>query len=597
MGYVLKTSLKLCFMAVVVAPGVAITGVIAAAQQQEVQETERSSVLQQRPNRQRPGDEAPRPTAFPPFVYESVPNINSSASDFVPVPDRWRQFYAGKWYDPYNQNVLKGDVPVFGSPGHEWFFETSIISDSLVERRSLPLPVGAVSSSRWRSNNTFGSTSQSIFAQTVVASFALIRGNTSFKPPELEFRVTPAFNFNHVDVNEAGVLYADPARGTNRNDEHLGFNELFADIHLADLTERYDFVSSRIGIQKFISDFRGFVFSDEAPGVRVFGNYDNNKWQYNLAWFSRLDKDTNSGINTFDNRHEQVFVANLFRQDAPVLGHTLQLNLLHRRDTAGDYGDHYDNNGVLVRPSLLGDARPKNLYNTYFGLTGDGHFDRINSTAALYYVTGRESHNPIAQQGVDVSAGMAAFELSYDHNWIRYRTSVLWASGDKNPYDDTATGFDAIVDNPNFAGGDLAYWQRLNVPFIGGGGVNLVNRNSFLPNLRAGKEEGQSNYVNPGLRLVNAGVDFELTPKLKLINNLTFLQFDDTSVIRAVRQDGSISRNIGYDLSSGLVYRPFLNNNVILRAGASALFTDSGFENLFGDRVLFDLFTNLTLQY
>lgn len=547
--------------------------------------------------RQRPGDESPRPTRFPPFVYESVPDINSSASDFVPVPDRWRQFYAGKWYDPYNQNVLKADVPVFGAPGHEWFFDLSIISDSTYERRTLPLPVGGVSTSRSGRNNTFGNRDQSIFAENVVTSFALVRGNTSFKPPEFEFRATPVFNFNYVDVNEAGVLYADAERGSDRNDEHVGFSELFADVHLGNLTERYDFVSSRVGIQKFISDFRGFVFSDEAPGARIFGNYDNNLWQYNLAWFSRLDKDTNSGVNTFDSRHEQVIVANVYRQDAPVVGHTLQFSIIHRRDTAGDEGDHYDNNGFLVRPALVGDERPKNLYNTYFGINGDGHFGRINSTAAAYYVTGRETHNPIAQQGVDVSAGMAALELSYDKDWVRFRTSFFWASGDRNPYDDTANGFDAIADNPNFAGGDLAYWQRLGIPLIGGGGVNLVNRNSFLPDLRAGKEEGQSNFVNPGLRLYNIGVDFELTPKLKLVNNASFLQFDDTSTLEALRQDGGISRNIGYDLSSGIVYRPFLNNNVILRAGASALLSDSGLNNLYGDRVLFDLFTNLTLQY
>ena len=37
---------------------------------------------------------------FPETIYESVQPIESSASGFVPVPDRWRMFYAGKWYDP-----------------------------------------------------------------------------------------------------------------------------------------------------------------------------------------------------------------------------------------------------------------------------------------------------------------------------------------------------------------------------------------------------------------------------------------------------------------------------------------------------------------
>lgn len=553
-------------------------------------------VAEEVPTRQRPGDE-PRPITFPPYVYESVPDINTSSSAFISVPDRWRQFYTGKFYDPYNQNVLKGDIPVFGSPGHEWFFEATVISDTLVESRTLPLPVGNASTNAPQSTDTFGERTQQIFNQNVLTSFSLYQGATSFKPPEIELRLTSAFNYNNVSLEEIGILRVDPERGKDRDDNHMGLQEAFIDLHLANITERYDFISSRAGIQYFLSDFRGFVYSDNAPGVRLFGNYDNNKYQYNLAWFSRLDKDTNSGLNTFDSRHEQVFIANLYAQDALVLGHTLQGSVLHRIDNAGEYAFDYDNNGFLVRPAPFGDQTPKNVESTYIGISGDGHFDRINSTAALYYVTGSESHNPIAGQAVDISAGMAALELSYDVDWIRFRTSFFWASGDRDPFDDKAQGFSAIADNPNFAGGDLSYWQRLGIPLIGGGGVGLVGPFSLLPELRAGKEEGQSNFVNPGLRLYNIGVDFELTPTLKLINNISFLQFDSSAVLRTLRQDGSIDRDIGFDFSSGFLFRPFLNNNVQIRLGASALVTDSGFENLYGDKVLYDVFSNLILQY
>ncbi|MBX7144246.1 MAG: hypothetical protein K1X79_07325 [Oligoflexia bacterium] len=546
--------------------------------------------------RQIPGQDA-RPTKFPPFVYESIPNYETSASDFVSVPDRWRQFYKGKFYDPYNQNVLKGDIPVFGAPGHEWFFESTIISDTLLERRALPLPVGGPSTNSSESTDTFGERRQGIINENLLTSFSLYKGATSFKPPEFEFRLTPVFNYNYVDIEETGVLRVNPEYGNTRDDNHMGLQDAFVDIHLADLSERYDFLSLRAGIQNFISDFRGFVFSDSAPGVRLFGNYENNIWQYNLAWFSRLDKDTNSGLNTFDSRHEQVFLANIYHQDLPIPGHGISFSVLHRRDSAGDFADDYDNNGFLVRPAPIGDERAKNISTTYIGLSSDGHIGRINSTAAFYYVTGSESHNPIAGQEVDINAAMLAMELSYDIDWIRLRASFFWASGDHDPFDGRATGFDSIVDNPNFAGGDLSFWQRLGIPLIGGGGVNLVNAGSLLPDLRPGKEEGQSNFVNPGLRLYNLGVDFELTPKLKLINNASFLQFDNVSVLRAVRQDGSFDRSIGFDFSSGLLYRPFLNNNVQVRVGASALVTDKGFENLFGDRVLFDVFSNLILQY
>ncbi len=545
--------------------------------------------------RQRPGSEDK--TIFRPFIYESVPDINSSASEFVPVPDRWRQFYTGKWYDPYNQNVLKGDIPVFGSPGHEWFLEMGVISDTMFERSKIALPVGVASTSESGRLNTIGNGSLSIAVQNIIPSFSLIRGNTTFKPPEFELRAIPVINFNHVESEETGVLNIDPSEGKDRDDEHVGFLDLFADVHLANISPQYDFISSRVGIQQFQSDFRGFVFTDSAPGLRLFGNSENNLWQYNLAAFSRLDKDTNSGINTFDSRHEKVFVGNLYRQDWPVHGHQISGSVIYREDTAGDYGFHYDENGFLRRPASIGDEREKNIYSTYFGLTADGHIDRINTTSAAYYVTGSESHNPIAAQKVNVSAFMFAQEISYDIDWIRLRASALWASGDSDPYDDRATGFDAIVDNPNFAGGDLSYWQRQALPLIGGGEVFLVNRNSFLPNLRAGKEEGQSNYVNPGIRLLNVGADFEVLPQLKLITNISYLQFDQVETLNALRQDGSFNRDIGFDFSAGILYRPFLNNNIQFRFGASALEPKDGVKNLYGDETLYTLFTNLILEY
>jgi len=538
------------------------------------------------------------PEQFPGYIYESIPPIENSASDFIPTPDRWRMFYAGKWYDPYNQNVLKGDIPVFGKAGEEWFTELSIISDTLYEARRLPVPVGFASTKRPNSNNVFGDGDQWAFVQNVITSFGLIKGNTSFKPPDFELRIAPVFNFNHVEVDEDGIVKADPTAGDVRSDNYVGFQELFADFHLANISERYDFVSSRIGIQQFNADFRGFLYNDNQPGTRFFGNYDDNKTQFNIAAFSRLDKDVNSGINTmFTDRHEDVYVANMFRQDMLALGHTMLFSVVHREDTAGDSGERYDRNNFLVRPVPLGDQRPKNVYSTYLGIGGDGHFGRVNTTTQFYYVTGSESHNQLANRQVDINAGMFAQELSYDIDFVRVRTSVMWASGDRDPYDGKATGFDAIFDNPNFAGGDLAFWQRQAIPFIGGGGTNLVNRNSLLPNLRPTKELGQSNFVNPGLRVYNIGMDVEVLPELKVISNVSYLQFDQTATLESLRQDGSIARDIGVDLSLGLLYRPFLNNNVQVRVGSGVLLPAAGHENLFGDRVNYDAFTNLIFQY
>lgn len=195
-----------------------------------------------------------------------------------------------------------------------------------------------------------------------------------------------------------------------------------------------------------------------------------------MAWFNRLDKDTNSGLNTsFEDRYEQVLVSNLYLQDRPVLGQNLQLSAIYRQDRAGNHEQEYDQNGFLVRPAAFGSERPKNIYNSYLGLNADGHLGRINTTGAFYYAYGSESHNQIAQRSTMISAFMTALELSYDIDWTRLRTSFFYSSGDSDPTDGKATGFDSIADSPNFAGGDLSYWQRQGLPLLGGGGVNLVN--------------------------------------------------------------------------------------------------------------------------
>lgn len=568
-----------------------------AAKDKSVKSAEERLLTPPAPERQRPGSD-PVPSAFPPYIYESIPDIRTSASEFTPVPDRWRMLYAGKWYDPYNQNVLKGDIPIFGDPAEPWFFETSIIADTLVEHLKIPIPVGGQSTRRPNSVDTFGNGRVNVVNQNIFTSFSLINGNTTFKPPDFEFRVSPVFNYNHLNAAENGVLRVDPGFGTERDDAHFGFQELFIDKHITNISDRYDFISSRIGIQQFNADFRGFIYNSNEPGVRIFGNWDNNKWQYNAAWFTRLEKDTNSGLNTaFDMRHEDVAILNIYRQDAPVYGHTLQASIIHRADNVGDNDPHFDSNGILRRPASIGDERAKNVSTTYFGLNGDGHFGRFNTTASAYYAIGSESHNPIAQKQVDIRAGMLAAEVSYDIDWVRLRTSLFYASGDSDPLDGTATGFDAIADSPNFAGGDLSYWQRMSIPFIGGGGVALVNGRSFLPDLKAGKEEGQSNFVNPGIRLVNFGVDFDLTPKLRLITNASYLEFDTVAPLKTLRQDGSFDREIGVDLSAGFLYRPFLNNNVQVRLGASTLLPGDGLNGLFKDESFYDVFTNLILLY
>ena len=524
----------------------------------------------------------------------------------LPVPDRWRIMESlgqkQRWWDPYNINTIKGDKPFepLQHWGPDWFVNLGAVSDSLLEARRIPVPVGAQSSERPSAFNLLAGTAQSSLVQTLILSASLIKGNTTFKPPDYEFKFTGAFNLNYTQTNEVRAVNVDPQRGVNRTDRQFGVQEAFVDKHLRNVSDRYDFDSVRIGIQPFISDFRGFVFNDLPFGVRLFGTRDNNLWQYTLAWFRRLEKDTNSGLNDIlkRTRNDDTFVANAFRQDWPVLGHTTQATVLLNINREGGRGDFYDRNGFLVRPAVVGDVRPHNYSVAYFGLNGDGHFGRWNLTSSAYLALGSATYDPIAQRSQRIAASFATAEVSRDFDWLRVRATGLFASADLNPFDGRSTGFDAIFENPQIAGADTSFWIRQAVPLIGGGGVALSGRNGVLPSLRSTKDQGQSNFVNPGLLLLGLGADADLTPQWRLIGNASHLSFGNTSVLQVLRNQGGISRQLGVDLSLALQYRPFMTQNIVFNASIAGLLPGKGYKQMFNsDKRPYSALANLLLTF
>ena len=528
------------------------------------------------------------------------PIENWQATQGAPVPDRWRLIsnlgvMRDQILNPYTQNTLKGDKPI---RGHDEFLLVSLISDTVFEPRSIPTPVAAQAPDRAGANGIFGGDTQNAFLQSVILSLVYLKGDTTFRPPDVELHITPVFNFNHAHVQENRALRVDPRESTTRRETFIGMQELFADYHLRNVSDRYDFDSVRFGIQPISLDFRGFLFQDFPISARLFGTRDNNRWQYNLLWARRLEKDTNSGLNAINRtpREDDLFAANLYRQDWPVLGFTSQALIAHNRNREG--GDFFfDRNGFLARPASLGTERGRNYQVTYLGLNGDGHFGRDNLTVSGYLAVGRETRGVFKDASRDILAGFAAAEWSRDYDWIRARVSALWASGDDDPYDDTANGFDAVFENPIFAGADTSYWIRQGVPLIGGDGVTLSTRNGVLNNLRTSKEHGQSNFTNPGTMLLGVGGDFDLTPELRLSTNFNHLWFADTTVVEVARNQGGISKSIGWDLSTALIWRPFQNQNAVLRLSYAQLLPGAGFEALFPDEDAYSLLANVTFTY
>ena len=545
-----------------------------------------------------PGAEMPQPEVLPP-----------ASEVFLPEPDRWSipmpewnrygkkgefPYVKGRWWDPFNRNKLKGDQPVIGQ---RTFFNLTGASETFFDGRRVPSPSN-VSAARPGSTEFFGRGEQALLTQNFRFSFDLFHGDTAFRPVDWRIRVTPEFNINYLKTRELGLVNIDVREGTARTDGHAGLQEAFFEYKLHDLSPNYDFLSLRAGIQSFTSDFRGFLFVDEQPGVRIFGNLHSNRWEYNLAYFYMLEKDTNSGLNTFKRRHQQVLVGNLYLQDFLWPGYTAQFSVHFNKD---DATVHFDENDFLVRPAPIGNVvfggvRPHNIRAGYLGWTGNGHIRRLNISHAFYQAFGRDDFNTIAKRAVTINAQMVAVELSVDKDWARLRGSFFWASGDANPRDARARGFDAILDFPVFAGGIFSLWNREGIRLTGTG-VTLTPPNSLLPSLRSNKEEGQANFVNPGLFLFNVGADFEVTPKLRSVINVNFLRFDRTEVLELLLFQAPLHHTIGVDYNVGFQYRPPLTENITLTVGAAALTPGRGFRDIYTGKTLFSLFANLLLRF
>lgn len=478
-----------------------------------------------------------------------------------------------KLWHPYLQSLLKGDAPIYGQ---DVFLNITVEDFFQFEARKLPTPSG-VSTARPNSSEFFGLSDQLFYSNDFSIGVDLFQGETAFKPIDWAVRLLGVYNHNYIDVEERNVVNPNPQNGTTREKEFFSLQEAFGEVHLRDLSNNYDFISVRAGIQPFVSDFRGFIFNDTNLGVRIFGNYDDNRWQYNLAGFDMLEKDTYSDLNEFSRRKQQVYAANVFRQDLLWKGYTGELSFVANFDNSSR---HYDKNGFITRPAPIGNVRDHYVQAYYLGWTGDGHIGWLNIDHAFYQVFGEDGFNGIAGRRVDINAQMAALELSIDKDWLRHKLSVFYASGDHDPRDSHATGFDTIFDRPFFIGGPFSFFAHQGFN-LGGTAVNFKQPDSLVIDFRTSKSEGQANFVNPGAIIVGYGLDADITPKLKGFMNVNYIWTADTAVTEQVLFTNHASNNFGLDCSLGFQWRPLLTENIIVSAGVGFLVPGQGYKDIY----------------
>jgi hypothetical protein len=515
-----------------------------------------------------------------------LPTPDTAALPGPAAQDRWRVIdqigVPATLVNPYaTNNLLKGDRPLLDRPifGGNWFFNGTATSNTLLESRRIP--VSAVQGTPFLDPRQ-----QQFNSQTLSIDTVLYRGDTIFQPPDLQFRFTPTFNYSSTHTNGQQV-------STNT----FGAQALFVEEHLRDVSANYDFDSVRVGIQAVNSDFRGFILADQPVGIRVFGTRDNDVYQYNVGVFRPLPKNAarqaEFGAGFPDN---DIVLANLYVQDLFRPGLTSEFLFLYNRNRAPGTEIVADKANLGAAPATFVNGTRHNYDVAYLGYSVDGHVGKVNLTGSHYQVLGLEEASEFGAQHTRVQANFAAVELSRDFDWIRIRASGLYASGDSDPLDKTAHGFDGLSQSALFAGADSSFFIHQQLP-LAASQINLKVRDSLFPDLRSSAAPGESNYENPGLRLVGLGADLDFSPALRLSLDANHLWFDQTATLAAVLGRSLPSRDLGTDLSFDLFYRPLDSQNVILRLTAARLLTAPATRALTGGNAPFSAFFNLILTY
>ena len=127
--------------------------------------------------------------------------------------------------------------------------------------------------------------------------------------------------------------------------------------------------------------------------------------------------------------------------------------------------------------------------------------------------------------------------------------------------------------------------------------VALSTRNGLLNNLRSSKEQGQSNFDNPGTLFFGVGVDMDLMPEVRLTLNANSLYMTESEIVERARLQRNVDNHLGYDLSASVIWRPLMSQNIVIRAAYATILPADGFKALFPDQDLGYFMLNALFAY
>jgi hypothetical protein len=469
-------------------------------------------------------------------------------------------------FDPYHQNTLKADYPLAG----DWFLQLNALNTVVYKSRSnldFRNIFPDTPTRTFLSHNNF-------FNENVFYGFELRHHQDVFVPSNFKIHMDGVFDHKQ----NPNAIKQDTA-------DNAHVFDAFVDVRLFDAGhDNFDLTFLRAGIQAFQSDFHGLIFNDEGLGGRIFGEFRKNRIRYDIVGLKLFQKNAVSGFIDFSKPS---------RHDVGIFRFTFEDFLVKGWNSEWSVHFNYDPRDITTTGAIAG------LNTVYYGATLNGHLGRWIFNPAAYGVTGKADH---VVGGFPVKHTVAAYtglvDLQYPLDFAKFRLGYVYASGDNNPNDTKDRGFDAISDGVQLFGGPISYFVGENIKF---GAGDLVRANSFFPSLRNANQ--QANYVNPGLQIMNGGMDFILTPRIQTAVNVNYVRFNNTgSYPNATGTLANIfHKDAGLEGNAFIRIKPFLhqiNQNVVLDLGFSALHPLQGLQDMFQtDKMVYSTFVALRLVY
>ncbi len=343
-------------------------------------------------------------------------------------------------------------------------------------------------------------------------------------------------------------------------------------------------INVRVGIQDYKSDLIGSIYSDTDLGVRVTGSYKGVDWS--LYGTNRLENDLLSDFNQITSfRDQQVYIAHLqFNIGKTIVKPSIHFNI----DEEGDHG--------------RGRAgRDEDVEALYFGFTTYGPIGPVNLLTGLYGVFGNQDNvslvGAIPLRDQNIRAFVAYFDVSYPmlNGKIAPHLGAFYASGDNDPFDSEATGFDAISDHVDVWGSKgFMIDDRVSLGALGG--RTLMRHDSPYTSLR--DTDANSNFVNPGAVALNIGLNTKPCEKLSVDTNFTYFWWKETDSLEAIMAALGIPDNLGstlgfeFNIEANYKFTDKFNIN----ASGTIYKTNQEIRKVYGDN---DLAINITggIQY